>query len=49
MKIYRTRIRWRLKRFCSEPRTSLRENQNKEKEPFLKIASLWTFSYNASS
>ena len=33
-----TRSRWRLTSLCSEPRICFRENQNKEKEPFLKVA-----------
>ena len=32
----------------SEPRICLRENQNKGKEPFFKIASSGTFSCSAS-
>ena len=44
-----TRSRWRLKRLRSEPRICLIENQNKEKEPFLKIASSGAFSCNALS
>ena len=34
-----TRSRWRLKLLRSEPRICLRENKNKEKQPFLKVAS----------
>ena len=36
-------------RLRSEPTSSLRENHNKEKELFLKIASSQTFSWNGSS
>ena len=43
------RSRWRLKPFCSEPASRLRENQNKEKEFFLKIALSLTSCCNASS
>ena len=44
-----TKSRWRLKRFYSELKICLRENQNKEKEILLKIASTGTYCYNASS
>ena len=44
----KTRSRWKLKCFRSEPRICLSENQNKEKQLFLKIASSGTFSCNAS-
>ena len=37
-----TRSWWRLKHLRSEPIISLRENQNKEKETFLKTASSGT-------
>ena len=33
----------------SEHRISLRENQNIKEKFFVKVASSWTFSYNASS
>ena len=32
-----TRSQWGLKRLSSEPRTCLRENENKVKEAFLKL------------
>ena len=38
----KTRSRWRLQRLRSEPRVCLRKIQNKEEEPFLKIASSGT-------
>ena len=39
-----TRSQGELNRLRSEPRTCLRENQNKEREPFLKIASSGTLA-----
>ena len=42
------RIWWQLVRLRSEHTSHLRENQNKEKELFLKVTSSWTFSCNAS-
>ena len=39
LKTRTTRSRWRLRRLRFEPTSRLRENQNKEKEPFFKIAS----------